>query len=364
MKSPFPYFGGKSAIAHAVWRAFGGDVQNYVEPFFGSGAVLLSRPGWHINRHWTETVNDADGFIANFWRALKGDPESVAYWADYPVSETDLHARHVWLVNRRERLAWALEDPDYYDAKIAGWWVWGASQWIAGGWCTGKGPWIGDGAHIRRREEGEDAPGVKRERPNVGGGKGVHRKLPHLGSAGMGVHRQHSGLLDYLTRLSERLRHVRVCAGDWSRVLGDTPTIGHGATGVFMDPPYSLEAGRDMGCYAVDSGTVAHDVRAWCLAHGADTRLRIVLCGYEGEHDMPGWTVREGKSGGQGVGYGSQGNGWGRENAKRERLWLSPGCHLGGPQMSLLDPTHEDQDSLGEHQQVPGARVAPPSRAV
>ena len=35
MIAPFPYFGGKSAIAHEIWARFG-DVPNYVEPFAGS----------------------------------------------------------------------------------------------------------------------------------------------------------------------------------------------------------------------------------------------------------------------------------------------------------------------------------------
>lgn len=40
------YFGGKSRIASEVWARFG-DVTSYIEPFFGSGAVLLSRPEEH-----------------------------------------------------------------------------------------------------------------------------------------------------------------------------------------------------------------------------------------------------------------------------------------------------------------------------
>lgn len=43
LKAPFPWFGGKSRVASIVWERFG-DVPNYVEPFFGSGAVLLGRP--------------------------------------------------------------------------------------------------------------------------------------------------------------------------------------------------------------------------------------------------------------------------------------------------------------------------------
>ena len=43
MKSPFPWFGGKSRVADIVSDRFG-HVANHVEPFFGSGAVLLGRP--------------------------------------------------------------------------------------------------------------------------------------------------------------------------------------------------------------------------------------------------------------------------------------------------------------------------------
>lgn len=89
MKAPFPWFGGKSRVAHLVWPRFG-DVVNYVEPFAGSLAVLLKRP--HQARN--ETVNDLDCFIANFWRCIQADPEQTAQYADWPVNEADLHARH------------------------------------------------------------------------------------------------------------------------------------------------------------------------------------------------------------------------------------------------------------------------------
>jgi REP element-mobilizing transposase RayT len=45
LKAPFPYFGSKRAVASVVWERLG-DCPNYVEPFFGSGAVLLGRPHW------------------------------------------------------------------------------------------------------------------------------------------------------------------------------------------------------------------------------------------------------------------------------------------------------------------------------
>lgn len=67
LRAPFPWFGGKSRVAHLVWSAFGADVANYVEPFAGSLAVLLARPG----EPRIETVNDLDGYLVNFWRAVQ-----------------------------------------------------------------------------------------------------------------------------------------------------------------------------------------------------------------------------------------------------------------------------------------------------
>ena len=135
IKPPFPYFGGKSSIAPLVWERFG-LVRNYVEPFMGSLAVLMQRPQPFEG---TETVNDLDGFLANFWRATQHDPEAVAFYADWPVNENDLHARHIWLVGQRESITARLEgDPDWFDAKVAGWWVWGACCWIGSGWCSGN----------------------------------------------------------------------------------------------------------------------------------------------------------------------------------------------------------------------------------
>jgi site-specific DNA-adenine methylase len=74
LKAPFPWFGGKSKVAKIVWNRFG-IVRNYVEPFFGSGAVMLNRP---MPFDGTETVNDADGLVSNFWRAVAKDPDAVS----------------------------------------------------------------------------------------------------------------------------------------------------------------------------------------------------------------------------------------------------------------------------------------------
>jgi len=281
LKAPFPWFGGKSRVASIVWRHFG-DVKNYVEPFAGSLAVLLGRP----TPPKIETVNDLDCYLANFWRALKFDPAGTAAAADWPVNEADLHARHKWLINQadfRERMH---SDPDYYDVKIAGWWVWGLCAWIGDGWCGAES-----------------------------------RKLIHLGDAGRGVHRKGAKPAAWFDEISDRLRRVRVACGDWARVAGPSVTLKHGLTGVFLDPPYASERA---GSYTVDSYTVAHDVRAWAIENGDNPLMRIALCGYEGEHDMPeGWLKIAWKTQG---GYSNKPSDRGRENSEKERIWFSPHC--------------------------------------
>lgn len=322
IKAPFPWFGGKSRVASIVWQAFG-NVPNYVEPFAGSLAVLLGRP--HTPK--IETVNDKDCYLANFWRALQAQPEEVAHFADWPVNEADIEARHRWLIAQGDFRERVMREAEYFDAKIAGWWVWGLCGWIGSGWC------------VSTPAPGERGPGGASDPPHLGNaGRGVNRQLPHLGDAGRGVHRKlpkldnagsgiHSGcrtgaLTEYLSELADRLRSVRVACGDWMRVMGDSVTWRHGTTGIFLDPPYD-DGEID---YAVGGRGVGAEVASWCRENGGDARLRIALCGYDGDHDLPGWRVQAWKAHG---GFSSQRSGDPNGNPHRERIWFSPGC-LGG----------------------------------
>jgi DNA adenine methylase len=330
LKAPFPYFGGKSTAAAIVWERFG-KVPNYVEPFFGSGAVLLGRP----HEPKTETVNDFDGFLVNAWRALAHNPDATAHFADWPVSEADLEARHYWLVTKgRERLAEVLSDPEGFDAKIAGWWIWGACCWIGSGWCKGDGPWSVDESGVWVKE-GSRREGVFGKLPHVGNaGRGIHRQLPHVGDAGQGIARRNSlPIHDYFDALSSRLRRVRIAHGDFERVLGESVTVRHGLTGVFLDPPYITDCEN---VYSHSDTEPARRAAAWCKENGNNPALRIALCGYVGEHDLPGWECYRWKARG---GYGSQGEGRGRENAAAECIWFSPHC-LAPMQAGLFETTN------------------------
>lgn len=122
---------------------------------------------------------------------------------------------------------------------------------------------------------------------------------------------------------------MRVCVGDWSRVV-TAGALNYGSTvGVFLDPPYLGDV-RTADLYAVDDHSIAHAVRDWCLSNGDDRRLRIVLAGYADEHDhlMPDTWRRYRYS--ASVAYSttssasrSDGN---HENRHKEVLWMSPGC--------------------------------------
>ena len=115
------------------------------------------------------------------------------------------------------------------------------------------------------------------------------------------------------------MERVRVMCGDWTRVTSPTVTTHNGLTGMFLDPPYID------GCDAVyeeHNNDVRDAVREYALEHGEE--MRIALCGYEGEHDMPpDWDCFAWKAKG---GYGSQADGQGKANAHRERIYFSPAC--------------------------------------
>lgn len=458
LKAPFPYFGGKRRVAPLVWPRIG-DVANLIIPFFGSGGEFWGGLPWLFERphaHRIVTINDADCYVANFWRAIQAEPTSVAEHADWPVNEADLHSRHRWLVlsqssaEFRERMR---REPEYYDTKIAGWWCWGICCWIGAGWCSaahrnfqneapinlgpdGKnngvnrplveqipdisgddgasgrgvharsnsalwnqrpdlGGWNGDGtggngvhasAVLRNKRPGSSgngySAGIHAKRPSLGDAKsgdgqkgvnsGLSQKKPRLNAGGnaadtpgRGIHglndqsrgtceQRRAWIVGWFRDLADHLRTIRVCCGDWQRVCDSSSVTNRlGLTGLFLDPPYSLDVGRmhawvqclqgngpepelgkradnrDGNLYATDSADdvdrLVARVHCYCLDRGADPLMRIALCGYEGEHDaleQHGWSVLAWRAHG---GYGNRSS-KGRANAGRERIWFSPGC--------------------------------------
>lgn len=289
LRAPFPWFGGKSTVAADVWERIG-DVACYVEPFAGSLAVLLARP--HVTGY--EIIGDADGYLANFWRATAFDFMAVLEHAWWPPNETDYNARLQEFKDRSaEVCAKAEADPNLFDARLAGLWLWGQSTAILGNWPKTRG------VHIMRY--------------------GMHAM-------------KHEELRDAMMAIRNRLYRTVVLCGDFERTLRGADTGRLHPCGVFLDPPYDPKL-RDQSCYATDDAPAGR-ARAWALAHGDDPNVRIALCGYEGEHDMPStwetfaWKAVGGMDRIKGVGRG-------KSNRNLERIWFSPHC-LKSQQLSLL----------------------------
>ena len=261
-----------------------------------------------------------DGGICNFWRALRDDPEAVAYWADYPTIHHDLTARHRWLVrwvrDNAERLC---DDPEYYDAQAAGWWVWGISLWIGGGWCQeGKRPdlrphvqtGVGGRGVNAQVEALPDRDGKMPLLDGSGGGRGVNaqraelpghdkRPLIHVPGSGRGVSAQRDALprddgqmpmtrgmggasgvnaqrvaapgdavdgtrlRPWMEALAVRLARVVVLNRSWESAVTLTVLAQTGArkpsVGILMDPPY-LTADRARDIYGSDISGHSDDV--------------------------------------------------------------------------------------------------------
>ena len=268
IRTPFGYNGSKHRIASSIWQRLG-DPTYYYEPFGGSLACLLARPT--TGRY--EFAGDIDAQITNFWRAARyGSPAKLAAWADWPHNSLDLKARLKWLQAQKSRLHQnLLADPLWYDAQCAGWLAWVNSVRMQN---------KGNSLHLTRRK---------------------------------GVRRRNQSLPAYFTELADRLKDVTIYYGDWTHLANAAVTASkHGVCALLLDPPYGNVKEQ---LYDHHDRTVAARCREFALV-AASPRLKIALCGYEGEARMPSdWEQLT----------------WGSQTGKgRERIWFSPHCLRGG----------------------------------
>ena len=187
LKAPFPYFGGKGMVADQVWNLLG-NPEHYIEPFAGSLAVLLARPnGFNLPMGFDETVNDKDCIISNVWRSMKYDPEQTAFYSDDIISHVDLMAKKKYINDNTEKLKIGMSnEPEFYDCKIAGYYIWAASCWIGSGLtCPTQIPHLTDK------------------------GMGINKKKrPHL-TSGMGINKMsNNNIYSWFEALSNRLRRL------------------------------------------------------------------------------------------------------------------------------------------------------------
>lgn len=307
--APIPYFGGKRSVVDVVWRAFG-DPKHYIEPFFGGGAILLGRPGG-AGKH--ETVGDLNHHVANFWRAVKHAPDEVAKHADNPISEIDLFAWNNLIVQDEDFHTQMATNPRYYNAEYAGRWAWGMSS------CIG----MKFGEHVYKQ----------RSHPIITNETGLHMarnysitSMKAQLTCNVGTQSMSTNIYDWINKLAQRLCCVNVICSSWETTIRDAIVLDreHRITpcAVFLDPPYDGSL-RSKACYATDEHGLSAKVREWALAYGDYPRIRIALCGYEGEHTMPdSWRVHKWSAQGGMSNYGKHRN----DNKHKERIWFSPHC--------------------------------------
>lgn len=72
MRTPLTYYGGKHLLAGQIVSLIPAH-RVYLEPFAGGAAVLFAK-----QRAERETLNDLDGTIMRFWRALRDRPDDLA----------------------------------------------------------------------------------------------------------------------------------------------------------------------------------------------------------------------------------------------------------------------------------------------
>ena len=298
LKAPFPYFGGKSQIADEVWRIFG-HCDRYIEPFFGSGAMLWKRPDWKEGAD--EIVNDASCHIANVWRAIKHAPDKVADECDFPTNHAEFMARKKAIMDAEKEMAdKIIANVDYYDARMAGFFIWCMSNSIR-----------------------YNIINTSKERPHLASKEGIVTCVAT------------NKAYEWMKALSIRLAAVKVTCGDWSCPLNGKWQNSKGTCAIFLDPPYG-DTRRVKDLYMKDSYDIAAKVLEWCKKRGNEKDLRIVLCGYDKEYDellKMGWEKHSWSTGG---GLANIGNAQGKENAKLERLWINPACIENQKQLSLF----------------------------
>jgi DNA adenine methylase len=399
LRAAWPWPGGKGLVISDIWARLG-DPPNFDDPFCGTAISILARPPARTGARRVETINDIDGFVTNALRSIAFDPEQTAYWCDSPINEINLTAAQLWLKAQREALTLRLfADPDHYNPKIAGRWLWGIASWIGDGWCVADGPWLNIGGRLvdrRTLPEGSQFKGVRKKMPKVLGDEhesdmgiqtrrkdmsrktlnisansvgidtgetalGVRKKMPAIGGRGeenstspiqRGILAENltvpGALLDYFHAFSDRMRLVRMLCGDWRRCLKDSVTTQHGLTGILLDPPYDSadhEIQYHKGDRAAGAPDLWHQVAHWAIENGGNELLRIAVCGYWSEESdalfPASWERLRWQANG---GYANQSNKRGRENAKRECVWFSPHC---------LNPAEEAIKRFG--QAIPAA---------
>ena len=228
------YYGGKRGYGLAEWIAgqLPWEKQScYIEPFAGMAGVLLAREPVKI-----EILNDLNGRVINWWRAVRDEPTEFGRLTDMTVAS-------------REELRWAcqaVDDPAEtalrralaFHILITQSVSTGDSSSSGGSWRRSFNPWK----------------------------LGIHRRT-----------------VEQIDHLSARLRYVQLESTDALALLERTADLPWAV--IYADPPYPSANTTPYALGELDYGRLGELLQAQTGA--------VAISGYPGEWDSLGWERQE-----------------------------------------------------------------------
>ena len=256
LKQIFRYPGGKRRVVPVINQCFG-KIDVRVDAFTGSSAwVLASEPVKY------EVVNDADGYVVNYLRAIREAPDEVARYLDVPPAELEVMAFAIFQKHKLPELVAKLgADSDFYDAKIAARWAYLMAYKITLA-SPERGAWgVRDGNLTFGVEDGVKRYGMNFPNPFLA-------RLVREGRVS-----------EYLNALSARLKNVTILWNDFEAILNSFITNErNGVIGILLDPPYTPMKNRVV--YFTETEDVWNRTARWAVENGEKKHLRIAVCGY------------------------------------------------------------------------------------
>jgi site-specific DNA-adenine methylase len=298
LKQIFRYPGSKRRVVPVINRRFG-KVDVRIDAFTGSSAwILASEPAKY------EIVNDADGYVVNYLRAIREAPDEVARYLDFPSAELEIMAMGIFQKHNLSELAARLgADPDYYDAKIAARWAY----------------WMAHKHTLAAPEPG--AWGVRDGKLTFGVTDGIKRYGINFPGAFLARLVKEGKVAEYLNALAERLKNVTVVWNDFETLLNSSVTKErNGVIGILLDPPYTPMKNRIV--YTVESEDIWDRAARWAVANGEKHHLRIAVCGYFTEQADAVFPQNWER-------YFWKQAGW-LPQQQKECIWFSPRCEKEG----------------------------------
>lgn len=368
LNTPIVYPGAKrNAVRHIFSRV--GDAYTYIEPMVGSCSYALPLANPH-GIPPSEILNDICGYVANFGRAVKHNPHSVAFWADRQTSHCDLIAARKHLNSVRDTLIpWLDNDIEHHDAKTAGLWAFACSAAIGmAGDVTPESRVGGELAGLVRSGNPDDAiprisaandgqgvaalrrdtltaetteqnwvsstpkgsgrgvlPQVSPKQPSVqpdGSGRGILPKRKTLPES-ISIPYQGARLLDWICAIGRRLERTYILRKNWETLFSPTmlgqTSKGGGLTDIVFDPDYSEYNDAQ---YAQSDRNMHIAIQDKALELAENPLNRIVLCGYAAMYpNIPDTWER--------VVWRKNAPRMGSRDLKHDRtetLWFSPSC--------------------------------------